>query len=169
MMCDKIIINSYISPSGELMLGSRGDELCLCDWENSGHPHTRERVKRCLGADYESGSSPVIDMARIQLDEYFAGEREAFDIPALLVGSEFQKSVWRRLLTLPYGSTTSYGQIARDIGAERAVRAVANAVAANALSIFVPCHRVTGHKKALTGYAGGLAAKEYLLKLEHAL
>lgn len=164
---DRIITSRYESPCGTLMLGSFGGRLCLCDWQVERHrDHVESRLHRMLGAELEEGTSPVIDKAKTQLDEYFAGARREFDVPLLFTGTDFQKKVWDALLTIPYGQTISYGEMARQIGMPTAVRAVANANGANAISIFAPCHRVIGSDRKLTGYAGGLAAKEYLLKLE---
>ena len=89
-----------------------------------------------------------------------------FDIPLLFIGTEFQKNVWHKLLEIPYGKTVSYGELAKLLGIPKAVRAVANANGANAISIFAPCHRVIGSDHSLTGYGGGLAAKRLLLDLE---
>lgn len=114
----------------------------------------------------QEGNSPVLTDAARQLDEYFHGQRQVFDIPLLLVGTDFQRQVWHQLLRIPFGTTISYAEQAAQIGHPRAVRAVANANGANALSIFVPCHRVIGTHRTLTGYAGGLPAKHFLLQLE---
>ncbi len=166
---NKIILREYESPCGALMLGAYGARLCLCDWMIGPRgEHVRSRLHRLLDAESVAGQSDVTDMAAAQLDEYFAGERRQFDVPLLLVGTVFQKMVWRALLTIPWGFTASYGDVARQIGMPHAVRAVAGANGANSISIFVPCHRVIGSDHKLTGYAGGLAAKEYLLKLEKA-
>ena len=119
-----------------------------------------------LKACYEESTSEVIQEAIKQLDEYFNGERTAFEVPLLFVGTDFQKSVWYKLLDIPYGSTVSYGELAKQLDMPKAVRAVANANGANALSIFAPCHRIIGSNHSLTGYAGGLAAKKHLLELE---
>lgn len=108
-------------------------------------------------------------MAIAQLDEYFAGKRRQFDVPLLFAGTEFQKTVWDTLLTIPFGQTVSYGELARQIGMPKAVRAVANANGANSISIFAPCHRVIGSDGTLTGYGGGLPVKEFLLRLENAI
>ena len=89
-----------------------------------------------------------------------------FDIPILFTGTDFQKKVWHKLLEIPYGQTLSYGEMTKRLDIPNAVRAVANANGANAISIFVPCHRVIGSDRSLTGYGGGLAAKKYLLELE---
>lgn len=162
-----IKIKRYESPCGTLMLGSFGDRLCLCDWQVEKHrEHVDRRLKRILCAGFEEGTSEVIERARRQLDEFFAGKRREFDVPLLFVGTEFQKTVWNELLNIPFGSTISYGEMARRIGMPKAVRAVANANGANAMSIFAPCHRVIGSDHSLTGYGGGLAAKRLLLELE---
>lgn len=104
--------------------------------------------------------------ARAQLAEYFAGERTAFDLPLAPRGNEFQRSVWRLLGTIPYGRTRSYGQLAADLGDPGLARAVGAANGRNPISIVVPCHRVVGRDGALTGYAGGLERKAFLLRLE---
>lgn len=157
----------YESPCGTLLLGSFDDKLCLCDWQVEKHRnHVDRRLKRVLNAEFEDGTSDVIEEAVTQLDEFFAKKRQAFSIPLLFVGTDFQKTVWRELLTIPYGETISYRDMARRIGMPKAVRAVANANGANAISIFAPCHRVIGSDGSLTGYGGGLTAKKMLLELE---
>lgn len=165
-----ILTKHYQSPCGELVLGSFGSELCLCAW----HIELKEeqvfrRLKRLLHAEMAEGTSAVIEEAAAQLDEYFAGRRSTFSVPLVFAGTDFQKRVWNELLKIQYGETVSYGEMARRIGMPEAVRAVANANAANALSIFAPCHRVIGSDRSLTGYAGGLDTKRRLLILEKAL
>lgn len=130
------------------------------------HELVRRRLSRLLDAEFTEGTSAVIGTAETQLDEYFAGERREFDVPLMLAGTEFQKAVWNELMLIPHGRTTTYGELARRIGHPAAVRAIANAVGLNALSILVPCHRVIGADGTLTGYAGGLPAKRHLLVLE---
>ncbi len=103
---------------------------------------------------------------RAQLDAYFAGERTSFDLALAPNGTAFQRDVWRALAAIPYGTTTTYAAIAQTIGRPRAVRAVGTANARNPLSIVVPCHRVIGGDRSLTGYAGGLPNKEWLLTME---
>lgn len=167
---NKIITSVYNSPCGTLLLGSLGNKLCLCDWHAERHrDHVDKRLQRILNAEFSEGSSPVIDIAIAQLDEYFEGNRQEFNVPLLFIGTDFQKKVWNALLEIPYGKTVSYGEMARLIGMPKAVRAVANANGANSLSIFAPCHRVIGSDHTLTGYGGGLPVKEYLLKLEKAI
>ena len=157
----------YESPCGGLLLGSYGDRLCLCDWlAEKHHGRVRRRLEHLLNAAFEEEASPVTDEAARQLDEYFAGRRRAFDVPLLFAGTDFQKAVWGELLKIPFGETVSYAELALRIGMPTAVRATANANGANSLSIFVPCHRVVGSDRSLTGYGGGIEAKRRLLELE---
>ncbi len=162
-----VFIQRYVTPCGELVLGSLGDKLCLCDWIVERH---RERVDRRLrtelGCIFVESESEVIREAARQLDEYFVRKRTVFTVPLLFVGSDFQQRVWRQLQNISYGETVSYAEVARRIGQPTAVRAVANANGANAISIFVPCHRVIGSNRTLTGYGGGLDTKRFLLDLE---
>jgi len=164
---NEIFIQYWQSPVGELILGSYGEKLCLADWR---YRKQRERVDRrlqkSLEATYVKVSSPVINETITQLKEYFSTERKDFDIPLLLAGTNFQQSVWNGLMQIPYGKTASYLELAKNIGNEKAVRAVASANGANAISILVPCHRIIGSNGTLTGYAGGLDVKKKLLELE---
>jgi methylated-DNA-[protein]-cysteine S-methyltransferase len=115
----------------------------------------------------EAGS-PAIENCKTELSAYFDGERRSFDLPLRLAGSEFQIRVWNALMEIPYGKTQSYAGLARKLGDERAIRAVAKANGDNAISIIVPCHRILGSDGSLTGYAGGLRVKKKLLQLEGA-
>lgn len=123
-------------------------------------------MQTLLNAGYTEMTSEIIEETRRQLDEYFRHKRQAFDIPLLTAGTEFQKSVWNSLMEIPYGQTITYGELATRLGKPAAVRAVANANGANAISIIIPCHRVIGNNNTLTGYGGGLEAKKFLLELE---
>lgn len=166
---ERIQVKAYQSPCGSLLLGSFEDKLCLCDWAaEKHHESVRRRLQRILQAGFEEGTSDIIREAEIQLNEYFNRRRTVFDVPLLFVGTDFQKTVWQSLAGIPYGRTLSYSALARRIGSPKAVRAVANANGANALSIFAPCHRVVGNDGSLTGYGGGLAAKKFLLDMERA-
>ena len=123
---ETIKIIRYKSPVGEMMVGSYGDKLCICDWAVGKRRATIDRrIQRHLSAKYEEGTSDVIERAIKELDEYFAGERTAFDIPVVFTGSEFQCTVWEELMKIPYGATVSYGELARRIrnpkGARRGV------------------------------------------------
>lgn len=115
----------------------------------------------------ELTETPLIKKAYEQLDEYFKGLRKNFDLPLLLDGSEFQIKVWKALMTIDYGKTATYGDIAKLIGSPKASRAVGGANNKNKIAIIIPCHRVIGSNGTLTGYAGGLGIKKYLLDLEH--
>lgn len=162
-----ICIQHYSSPCGELIIASTEDALCLCDWNDMPcAERSRRRLERLLNAEFRKRSSAVIEEAKRQLDEYFAGKRREFEIPLLPVGTDFQLCVWKALLDIPYGETRSYMEIAKAIGNEKGVRAVAQAIGVNGIDIFIPCHRVVGAKHSLTGFAGGLDKKKFLLNLE---
>ncbi len=121
------------------------------------------------GSEATVDAPPIIEACLKQLDEYFKGERQVFTLPLEPDGTEFQKSVWQQLLTIPFGQTVSYLDIARQLGNEKAVRAVGLANGRNPISLIIPCHRVIGSDGTLTGYGGGLWRKEWLLKHEGAL
>lgn len=157
----------YKSPVGPLLVGEINGSLCLCDWiESSHHSANVKRIARHLNAEVEQGSSPTLTQAMTQLQEYFDGLRTLFDISIVTCGTDLQKDVWQQLMLIPYGGTDTYARLAATIARPTAIRAIANAVAANPISIFVPCHRIIGSNGSLTGYAGGLQAKQYLLNLE---
>ncbi|WP_036230483.1 methylated-DNA--[protein]-cysteine S-methyltransferase [Marinobacterium jannaschii] len=162
-----ISIQYYKSPCGELLLGAYDNQLCLCDWRyRKQRAQVDRRLQNYLKADYIEQGAGVIEQAIGQLEQYFCQQRTRFDIPLLFAGTDFQQAVWQALVAIPYGELASYGELARRLERPDAVRAVASANGANALSIFVPCHRIVGSNGALTGYAGGLAAKQKLLTLE---
>ena len=164
---NQINIKYYKSPVGEIILGSYEGKLCLADWRSRKMRSTIDsRIQKALSAEYLEKSSEVIEETIVQLEEYFSHQRKVFDIPLLMLGTDFQKSVWKGLVQIPYGKTLSYLELSKNIGNEKAVRAVANANGANAISILIPCHRIIGHDGSLTGYAGGLSVKKKLLDLE---
>ncbi|MCQ2257374.1 MAG: methylated-DNA--[protein]-cysteine S-methyltransferase [Bacteroidaceae bacterium] len=166
-MLNSITTYTYHSPCGDILLGSHNSSLCLCDWKYRKTRSTIDkRIQHALKAEYCEGITPVIESASHQLDRYFSGEICRFDVPLLFVGTEFQQRVWTELRHIPYAATISYLQLAELLGIPKAVRAVANANGANAISIFVPCHRVIGASGKLTGYAGGFNAKQFLINLE---
>jgi methylated-DNA-[protein]-cysteine S-methyltransferase len=169
-MRDYISIQYYTSPVGEMLLGSFEGKLCLADWRYRKMRTTIDaRIQKSLNVEYVEQSSKVIEETITQMKEYFVNERKDFDIPLLLLGTEFQKSVWEGLMQIPYGTTASYLALAKNIGNEKAVRAVASANGANVISIMIPCHRIIGSDGSLTGYAGGLDVKKKLLMLENNL
>lgn len=157
----------YSSPAGQMVIGSFGNALCICDWTSEQRrAATARRLCHRLNARLTTGTSPIIELAISQLNEYFAGMRQQFSVPLTLTGSEFQCTVWNQLTEIPYAATITYAELARRIDNPKAARAVAAANAANPISIFIPCHRVIGSNNKLTGYAGGLEAKQCLLNLE---
>ena len=162
-----IRIQYHKTKIGELILGSFADKLCLLDFN---HRKMRKavdhRIKKGLNADFIEKDSNIIQKTRIELDEYIQGNRRELDVPIQMVGSDFQKSVWTTLLKVPYGTTSTYLQLAKDINNGKAVRAVAGANGANAIAIIIPCHRIIGSSCELVGYAGGLPTKKRLLTLE---
>jgi methylated-DNA-[protein]-cysteine S-methyltransferase len=145
----------YNFPIGGVGIAEKDGEISLVFFED------REDV-----SGYERAETPLIKEAARQLEEYFAGLRTVFDLPLSLKGTEFQRSVWNALLTIEYGETRSYKDIAAKVGKPKAVRAVGSANHRNPIAIIVPCHRVIGHDGNLTGYGGGLHVKQFLLDLE---
>jgi methylated-DNA-[protein]-cysteine S-methyltransferase len=150
------------SPVGRLTLVATDDGLAAILWEND-----RPRRVR-LTIEAEDNGHPVLVETERQLEEYFAGQRKEFSLTLDLAGTPFQRKVWSALLTIPFGETRSYGQIAKHIGHPDAVRAVGAANGRNPVSIVTPCHRVIGATGKLTGFAGGLDTKAQLLALEQA-
>ena len=148
------------SPVGELILVARGTKLAAILWEN-------ERLNRVrLGPLEPDDDHPTLNETERQLLEYFAGQRRRFELELDFAGTDFQVRVWQALLTIPFGETRSYRDMAIQIGQPTATRAVGAANGRNPISIIAPCHRVIGTSGSLTGFAGGLAAKQFLLSLE---
>ena len=155
------------SPLGPVFIGGSGAGFHRVEFLDDG----RDEASRVALLERESGGAPARCRTRgapaaEQLREYFAAERERFDVPLAARGTEFQRRVWEALHRIPYGETASYGEIAREIGRPAASRAVGAANGRNPISIVVPCHRVVGAGGALTGYGGGLDRKAWLLNLE---
>ncbi|SEH19646.1 methylated-DNA-[protein]-cysteine S-methyltransferase [Sphingopyxis sp. YR583] len=150
------------SPVGELTLVADERGLAAILWEND----RPDRVQ--LGVLSEKPDHPVLVETERQLGEYFSGDRRSFDVPLSFAGTDFQKRVWAALLAIPFGETRSYGEIADQLGNPGASRAVGAANGRNPISIIAPCHRVVGSNGKLTGFAGGLEAKAFLLDLEAA-
>ena len=148
------------SPIGELKLVARDQVLSAILWEND----DSKRAK--LTNLSEDKTHPTLLKTEAQLREYFAGKRKKFDLDLDFQGTEFQKKVWQILLNIPYGETKSYGQVAKEIGNPKASRAVGAANGKNPIAIIAACHRVIGSSGKLTGFAGGLEVKAYLLELE---
>ena len=149
------------SPVGPLRIIASDDGLRAVLWPNE----TREEVG-VSGPIEENAAHPIVAGTAVQLTEYFAGDRTEFDIPLDVVGTEFQMTCWRALSEIPFGATMSYGEQAASIGRPSAARAVGAANGRNPVSIVVPCHRVVASNGALTGFAGGLGTKDWLLTHE---
>lgn len=148
------------SPVGPLKLVASAAGLVAILWPDDNPARVR------LGDQVEQPGHPVLAETARQLAAYFAGDLQSFDVPLDFRGTDFQKSVWQALLTIPFGETRSYGEIALQIGRPAASRAVGAANGRNPISIIAPCHRVIGAGGSLTGFAGGLAAKRLLLDIE---
>lgn len=144
----------YVSPIGNIYISEQHGKICGINYTKPQNYTTTDVL------------SPLLQKAIGQLQEYFAGQRQKFDLPLSFNGTSFRQKVWRALLDIPYGQTVSYLDIAIAIGNPRAVRAVGQANHFNPISIVVPCHRVVGKNGQLVGYGGGLSIKEYLLNLE---
>jgi methylated-DNA-[protein]-cysteine S-methyltransferase len=156
------LVSSVIeSPVGKLKLVAGDKGLVAVLWENDDPKRVR------LGGPAKQQEHPILAQTAQQLREYFAGKRRRFTVPLEMRGTQFQRSVWEALLEIPFGETRSYGWLARSLGNAQAARAVGAASGRNPISIIVPCHRVIGAAGELTGFAGGLEAKERLLDLEH--
>ncbi|WP_337742515.1 methylated-DNA--[protein]-cysteine S-methyltransferase [Fusobacterium gonidiaformans] len=145
----------YVSPVADLYLVEEQGQLVEIAFH---HSKKKEEM--------EEKNTELLQEVKRQLEEYFSGRLQNFDLPLKPKGTDFQKQVWKALLTIPYGETKSYGDIAKQIGKEKAVRAVGGANHVNPISIVIPCHRVIGKNGNLTGYGGGLEVKEKLLELE---
>ncbi|MGH2986325.1 MAG: methylated-DNA--[protein]-cysteine S-methyltransferase [Solirubrobacterales bacterium] len=155
---ETLIYTTLESPIGELLLVGDGERLRGLHFQHGRRPMRVENSWRRAEEPFAR--------ARDQLGEYFAGERDEFELPATGTGTPFQRRVWAALAEIPYGETVSYGELARRIGRPAASRAVGMANGRNPISIVTPCHRVVGSDGALTGYGGGVERKRFLLELE---
>ena len=152
-----------LTPIGRLYAVADEEGLLMLDFEDS--KYTEKNINSFKNCIHESNS--ILDLAEKELNLYFNGKLKRFFVPVKFSGTEFQQRVWEELLKIPFGETISYQEQAQRLGNPKAVRAVANANSRNKISIIIPCHRVIGKDKKLTGYAGGLDKKEFLLNLEN--
>lgn len=156
------------TPLGDMVAGAAGNALCLLDFSDQ---RTVEALFKTISAHFRlplfPAESPLFDALRRELDEYFAGKRTSFDIPLEYPGTDFQRTVWRALLDIPFGRTRSYGELAGMIGKPGAARAVGRANGMNRIAILIPCHRVIDADGSPGGYGGGLWRKLRLLEIEH--
>lgn len=146
------------TPIGPLLLAGDGDALTLLGFPSGNMARRHEK-------DWVEDKKPFKEVI-CQLNEYFKGDRQDFDLPLAPMGTNFQQSVWQALTEIPYGETWSYGELAKHIGRPKASRAVGAANGVNPIPIIVPCHRVIGSSGKLTGFGGGIETKAYLLDLE---
>ncbi len=165
-MKKNIFYQYYSSPVGNLLLIANEQGLCGIEFESEQQTTLTENWQQATSASDQI--SEIFCKTTETLERYFQGEKIEFQQLDFLApqGTEFQKSVWKLLLEIPYGQTTNYGEIANQLGKPKAMRAVGGAVGRNPISILIPCHRVLGKSQALTGFGGGLPVKRYLLKLE---
>jgi methylated-DNA-[protein]-cysteine S-methyltransferase len=163
-----IFITEFETDFGTLILGDFEGKLCLCDWKFCKmRTQIDQRIKTGLQAEFQSKTSELLQETQRQLNAYFVGKTQVFDLPLQFVGTDFQQKVWNKLLEIKFGETDSYLSLSKKLANQKAIRAVASANGANAISIIVPCHRIIGSNGELIGYAGGLAAKKKLLELEN--
>ena len=150
-----------------MRIGATDEGICLFDFQyRKSIDSIMRRIESYSGEKFEEGEHPYFIILEEQINEYFAGTRKEFNLPLHLLGTPFQKSVWKGLLNIPYGETRSYKQQSIFLGNEKAIRAVAGANGENGIAIIIPCHRVIGEDGSLTGYGGGLQRKKWLLDLE---
>lgn len=151
------------SPVGQLIIAANDDGLHAVLWQCD---LEEDAIRGRIASFKEVAHHAVIDETTKQFGEYFAGDRKVFDLPIAFSGTDFQQRVWQELLNIPYGCSATYEEQAIKLGDKKKVRAVGMANGMNPISIIVPCHRVVGKNGSLTGFAGGLNVKAYLLNLE---
>jgi O-6-methylguanine DNA methyltransferase len=162
-----IFTKTFSTPVGEMIAGATDAGICLLDFKwRKMMPAIQRRITVGLDEAFEEGEHPLLEQVQQELQAYFDGKRKEFSVPLQTVGSDFQKSVWDSLLRIPFGRTVTYLHQAKVYGDEKAIRAVATANGMNSIAIIIPCHRVIGADGSLTGYAGGLTAKRWLLEHE---
>lgn len=166
-MNKNINIGYYKTKIGELIIGSFDKKLCILDFRYRRMRTTVDnRIKKHLETDFVEQEDEIIIEVKKQIDEYLQGSRKEFNIPLLLLGTDFQKQVWSELLKVNYGETATYLDISKRIDNPKAVRATASANGANAIALIVPCHRIIESNGELGGFGGGLPVKKRLLNLE---
>lgn len=163
MICLKLIETAL----GSMQLAATDEGICLFDFQyRRSIDNIMKRIETNTGKRFGEGHHPYFDLLEQQIGEYFTGVRQTFQLPLHLVGTPFQVSVWKGLQEIPYGETRSYKAQSQFLGVEKAIRAVAGANGENGIAIIIPCHRVIGENGSLTGYAGGLPKKQWLLEHE---
>jgi len=164
---EAITVTRILTPLGPMLAGATEGGICLLEFMDRRMLETQlARLKKKYKGPIITGDSPHFKTLKIQLRQYFEGCRKKFELPLVVAGTRFQKSVWKQLMKIPYGGTCSYKDQAKGIGNPKAVRAVARANGDNRIGILIPCHRVIGADGKLVGYGGGLWRKKHLLRLE---
>lgn len=162
-------ISSIKTPLGNMIACANEQGICLLEFEDRKELGDELKLLPTLFQTHlKEGITTSLEQLKAELDEYFSGERSVFSVPLIFKGTPFQQAVWQALLHIPYGQTRTYKEQATVLNKPEAIRAVGTANGRNKIAILVPCHRVIGSNGSLTGYAGGLWRKEYLLKLESA-
>ena len=163
-----IYLNRILTPLGPMLAGATNNGICLLEFMDRRMLNTQLKIlSRRLECNFTPGTNKFIDQLAGELKEYFKGRLTKFKTPLIMEGTEFQKSVWKNLLNIPFGETISYEELAHRTGNSQAIRAVGHANGDNRMSIIIPCHRVIGKNGKLTGYGGGLWRKKYLIELEN--
>lgn len=155
------------TPLGEMIAAATKDGICLLEFiDRRSDADLIEPVAKILDSEVKEGSNKHLRSLKKQLREYFKGKRKEFSVPLITPGSDFQQAVWKNLLKIPFGTTKSYGEQARDLKNIKSARAVAQANSSNRIAILIPCHRIIGSDGSLVGYGGGLERKKWLLNHE---
>jgi AraC family transcriptional regulator of adaptative response/methylated-DNA-[protein]-cysteine methyltransferase len=162
-----LVMNRILTPLGPMLAVADDTALYLLEFaDRSNLAPQLSRLAQHLGCEFSAGDNPVLSRTRLELAEYFAGDRRRFTLPVAFPGTAFQQAVWKQLQQIPYGETSTYDAVARAVGNPRAVRAVGRANAENRLAIILPCHRVIRSDGSVSGYGGGARRKEWLLTHE---
>ena len=163
LLAPDAIYDEMNSPVGTLIMIASSEGLHAVLWDID---RENSKIEKLIHNLKRNKNDSIIAKTKLQLDEYFQGKRKAFDLPLAANGTDFQKQVWYQLQKIPYAETISYGEQAERVGDRKKARAVGTANGLNPISIIVPCHRVIGSNGHLTGFAGGLDKKAFLLNLE---
>lgn len=168
----KIVYTDLVSPLGDMIAGASQNGVCFLEWHDRGGVErilTRVEKRYKTTPEPDTNSNPHLGQLRVELDEYFDGNRRGFDVSIDVQGTPFQTLIWNQLNEIPYGETRSYGQLAKTVGKPGGMRAVGRANGSNYVSIVIPCHRVIESSGGLGGYGGKLWRKKRLLELEGSL
>ncbi|MBD3219526.1 MAG: methylated-DNA--[protein]-cysteine S-methyltransferase [candidate division Zixibacteria bacterium] len=165
---ERIMVREIKSPLGGMIAGATQQGICFLEW-CSGVEGAIKKIEKIFAIHILEGTHGFLDQLKAELEEYFGGKRKEFQVPVDIRGTDFKIAVWKQLQNIPYGETSSYGQLAMLLKKPSASRAVGTACGSNRVSIVIPCHRVLGADGGLHGYGGELWRKKYLLDLEQGL